>query len=66
MVRGLRVVRVSHDRPMHGERNGLLFAASAAVIYGAAYPATAIALRSSSTANLLLMASVRRVAIGPR
>lgn len=51
---------------MRGERNGLLFAASAAVIYGAAYPATAIALRSSSTANLLLMASVRRVAIGPR
>lgn len=32
--------------PLRDERVGLLFAAGAAVLYGAAYPATAIALRS--------------------
>lgn len=45
-----------HDRSEHGERNGLLFAAAAAIIYGAAYPATAIALRSFSPLGIAALA----------
>lgn len=45
-----------HDRPAHDERNGLLFAAAAAIIYGAAYPATAIALRSFSPLGIAALA----------
>ncbi|MEO6208393.1 MAG: DMT family transporter [Candidatus Limnocylindrales bacterium] len=45
-----------HDRPRHEERNGLLFAAAAAVIYGAAYPATAIALRSYTPLGIAALA----------
>ena len=33
-------------RPSRDERLGLLAAAGAAILYGAAYPATAVALRS--------------------
>ncbi len=35
-------------RPSHDERLGILAAAGAAILYGAAYPATAVALRSFS------------------
>lgn len=45
-----------HHRPSHDERNGLLFAAAAAIIYGAAYPATAIALRSFTPLGIAALA----------
>lgn len=45
-----------HDRPTHDDRSGLLFAAGAAIIYGAAYPATAIALRSFTPLGIAALA----------
>jgi len=43
-------------RPTHDERTGLSFAAMAAIIYGAAYPATAIALRSFTPLGIAALA----------
>lgn len=49
-------MRDAHGHPTHHERNGLLFAAGAAIIYGAAYPATALALRSFTPLGIAALA----------
>ncbi len=48
--------RVITAPPLRDERVGLLFAAGAAILYGAAYPATAIALRSFSPLGVAALA----------
>ncbi len=42
--------------PIRDERTGLLFAAGAAILYGAAYPATGIALRSFTPLGIAALA----------
>src|SRR4029077_3305766 len=55
-IGGAYPLAVVTSPPLRDERTGLLFAAGAAILYGAAYPATGIALRSFTPLGIAALA----------